>query len=111
MARGDLVNGAYGGEVLHRGQGRAAGGRRRSCASSIRKGPRGPLALVADPNRGELAQTFKALTADDRPVEVFRSIHEARKWLAQFPVTMWCDQAFGVLRSRNARTRLIDSSR
>jgi hypothetical protein len=53
-----------------------------------RKGPRGPLALVTDANRGELAQAFKALAADDRPVEVFRSIHEARKWLAQFPVTM-----------------------
>jgi len=53
-----------------------------------RKGPRGPLALVTDAGRGELAQVFKALTADDRPVEVFRSIHAARKWLAQFPVTM-----------------------
>lgn len=53
-----------------------------------RKGPRGPLALVTDGNRGELAQVFKALAADDRPVEVFRSIHAARKWLAQFPVTM-----------------------
>jgi hypothetical protein len=52
------------------------------------KGPRGPLALVTDANRGELAQAFKALSADDRPVEVFRSIHAARKWLAQFPVTM-----------------------
>jgi hypothetical protein len=53
-----------------------------------RKGPRGPLALVTDANRGELAQAFKALSADDRPVEVFRSIHQARKWLAQFPVAM-----------------------
>jgi len=39
--------------------------------------PRGPLAIVADPGRGELAQTFKALAADDRPVEVFRSLREA----------------------------------
>jgi len=53
-----------------------------------RKGPRGPLALVTDANRGELAQVFKALAAEDRPVEVFRSIHAARKWLAQFPVAM-----------------------
>jgi hypothetical protein len=50
------------------------------------KGPRGPLAVVADPKRMEVAQTFKALTADDRPVEIFRSIHDARKWLATFPV-------------------------
>jgi len=52
------------------------------------KGPRGPLAIVADSQRGELARTFKALSADDRPVEVFRSIHEARKWLAKHPLTM-----------------------
>ena len=52
----------------------------------IGKGPRGPVAVVADPKRGELAQAFKALTADDRPVEIFRSLHDARKWLATFPV-------------------------
>jgi len=53
-----------------------------------RKGPRGPLAVVADRDRGELAQTFKALAADDRPVEVFPSLHEARRWLAKFPVAV-----------------------
>jgi hypothetical protein len=53
-----------------------------------RKGSRGSLALVTDANRGELAQAFKALSADDRPTEVFRSIHEARKWLVQFPMAM-----------------------
>ena len=50
------------------------------------KGPRGPLAIVADSQRGELAQTFKALSSDDRPVEVFRGIHDARKWLARHPI-------------------------
>jgi hypothetical protein len=50
------------------------------------KGPRGPLAVVADPQRMEIARTFKALAADDRPVEIFRSIHDARKWLATMPV-------------------------
>ena len=53
-----------------------------------RRGPRGPLAVVTDREQGELAQTFKALAADDRPVEIFLSIHEARKWLARFPVTV-----------------------
>ena len=43
--------------------------------------PRGPLALVADGNRGELARLFMSLTLGERPVQVFRSIHEARKWL------------------------------
>ncbi len=52
------------------------------------KGPRGPVAVVADPDRGELALTFKALTASDRPVEVFASLREARAWLATFPLTI-----------------------
>ncbi len=52
------------------------------------KGPRGPLAVVTDPHRGELAEIFKELTADDRPVEVFTSVREARAWLATFPVKM-----------------------
>lgn len=43
--------------------------------------PRGPLAIVADGDRGELARLFMSLTSDERPVQVFRSIHEARKWL------------------------------
>jgi hypothetical protein len=48
--------------------------------------PRGPLALVVDRRRGDLARTFKALAAPDRPVEVFGSIHEARKWLQSQPI-------------------------
>lgn len=43
--------------------------------------PRGPLAIVADGNRGELGRLFMSLTSDERPVQVFRSIHDARKWL------------------------------
>jgi hypothetical protein len=43
--------------------------------------PRGPLAIVADSNRGDLGRMFMSLTSDERPVQVFRSIHEARKWL------------------------------
>ncbi len=49
---------------------------------------RGPLAIVVDRARGELAEGFKALVADDRPVEVFQSLREARAWLATFPVQM-----------------------
>jgi len=45
--------------------------------------PRGPLAIVADHKRGELARLFMSMTSDERPVEVFRSIHEARKWLLE----------------------------
>jgi hypothetical protein len=49
---------------------------------------RGPLAIVVDRDRGELAESFKVLVADDRPVEVFQSLREARAWLARFPVLM-----------------------
>lgn len=48
--------------------------------------PRGPLAQVVDPHRGDLARTFKLLSAADRPVEIFRSIHDARKWLKAQPM-------------------------
>jgi hypothetical protein len=44
--------------------------------------PRGPLALVVDPRRGEMAKLFADLAMEGRSVEVFRSIHNARRWLA-----------------------------
>ena len=47
---------------------------------------RGPLAIVANRDRGEVALAFKALTSVERPIEVFTSIHDARVWLAKFPV-------------------------
>ena len=48
-------------------------------------GKRGAIAFVADPNRGELAKLFASLEVDGRPAAVFRSIHDARKWLAATP--------------------------
>lgn len=54
---------------------------------------RGPLAIVADPQRGEMAAAFKATTSADRPVEVFRSIREARQWLLSLPVGAAGDRA------------------
>jgi hypothetical protein len=47
---------------------------------------RGPLALVVDRKRGDLARTFKALASPDRPVQVFGSIHDARTWLRTQPI-------------------------
>ncbi|WP_428672716.1 hypothetical protein [Reyranella sp.] len=44
--------------------------------------PRGPLALVVDPKRGELAKIFVGLEMGGRQAEVFRSIHDARRWIA-----------------------------
>jgi hypothetical protein len=37
---------------------------------------------VADTKMDEFARIFASLTTQDRPAEVFRSIHDARKWLA-----------------------------
>lgn len=47
--------------------------------------PRGPLALVVDRARGDVAREFKE-RATDRPVGVFGSIHEARAWLRTLPI-------------------------
>ncbi len=46
---------------------------------------RGPLAIVVDHERGELAMAFRQLAAADRPVEVFRSLFEARRWIMTQP--------------------------
>jgi hypothetical protein len=43
---------------------------------------RGPLALVIDPKRGELAKIFIGFEMGGRRAQVFRSIHDARRWLA-----------------------------
>ncbi|UYN93952.1 MAG: hypothetical protein KIT25_18130 [Enhydrobacter sp.] len=52
-------------------------------AALLRGGPqarRGPVAFLVDPKRGEFARAFKA-TQGERPVDLFRSLHEARAWL------------------------------
>lgn len=43
--------------------------------------PCGPLAIVTTSADAGLAHMFAHLTADKRPARVFRSIHEARRWL------------------------------
>jgi hypothetical protein len=43
--------------------------------------PCGPLAIVTTADDAGLAHMFAALTTDKRPARVFRSIHEARRWL------------------------------
>ncbi len=48
--------------------------------------PRGPLAVVYDPARGQLAHMFKEAASTDRPVEIFRSLPEARRWLMTLPI-------------------------
>ena len=46
--------------------------------------PRGPVAFVVSPGQAaDNAETFARMTAGLRPVKVFQSLHEARKWLAE----------------------------
>lgn len=54
-------------------------------ASWLRGGDatRGAMAFVVDPERGQAAQTFADATQGDRPVKLFRSIHEARRWIEE----------------------------
>ena len=46
-------------------------------------GTRGPLAFIVDPKRGDQAHKFAELTAGERPVRVFTSLREARKWVRE----------------------------
>lgn len=46
---------------------------------------RGPVAFVINPNRVGFAHAFADATKGDRPVKLFRSLREARKWLAEQP--------------------------
>ena len=52
--------------------------------------PRGALAIVADSARGEFARFFTDLRGgtDAPPTKVFRSIHDARRWLAAQPLDL-----------------------
>jgi hypothetical protein len=52
--------------------------------------PRGALAIVADSNRGEFARFFTDLRTgtDAPPTKVFRSIHDARRWLDVQPLDL-----------------------
>jgi hypothetical protein len=52
--------------------------------SSARKDQQpGPLAIVADPKRGELARLFTKFASDGLSTKTFRSIHDARAWLSE----------------------------
>ncbi len=42
---------------------------------------RGPVAFVIDPERIDFAHIFADITQGERPVQLFRSLHEARAWL------------------------------
>jgi hypothetical protein len=43
--------------------------------------PRGPLAFVVDPKRGDMARLFADVEIAGRPANLFRTIHAARRWM------------------------------
>jgi hypothetical protein len=49
--------------------------------------PRGAIAFVANPDRGEFARMFSGLEVQGRPARVFRNLREAREWIATTPVS------------------------
>ncbi|WP_422011452.1 hypothetical protein [Reyranella sp.] len=49
---------------------------------------RGPLAFVVDVARQGFAEFFADATGNDRPVELFKSLHEARRWLVENRIEM-----------------------
>jgi hypothetical protein len=44
---------------------------------------RGPVAFMVDPKRGEFARAFAGTEQGERPIHLFKSLREAREWLAQ----------------------------
>jgi len=46
---------------------------------------RGPIAFVIHPEREGFADLFADATKADRPVRLFRSLHDARRWLRELP--------------------------
>ena len=48
---------------------------------TLKDTPRGALAIVASEKFDPLARLFSGVTGEERPANVFHSIHEARKWL------------------------------
>lgn len=48
---------------------------------------RGPIAIIVNPGeKADRAEKFAVLTATERPIKVFHSLHEARRWLEQQPL-------------------------
>lgn len=49
--------------------------------ADINAASRGPLAFIVDAAGSRVAEKFAELTAGERPVKVFQSLHAARRWL------------------------------
>ncbi len=45
--------------------------------------PRGPVAYVVSPDRPGFARAHAEATIRERPIKLFTSLHEARRWIAE----------------------------
>ena len=63
------------------GETRAGRSESRTCSAAAPDVKRGPVAFLVNPDRGQFARAFAA-TQGERPVSVFKSLREARAWLA-----------------------------
>ena len=56
-------------------------------ANTLRGDPnsdmRGPVAFIVSPKDEGFAQAFAGITEGDRPVRLFHSLHQARRWLEE----------------------------
>ena len=44
---------------------------------------RGPVAFIVRPDDEGFAKAFAGITEGDRPVRLFHSLHQARRWLEE----------------------------
>jgi hypothetical protein len=77
---------------------------------------RGPVAFMVDPMRGEFARAFAATETGERPIHLFKSLREARAWLAEIDEaerkkpadgTPWTDPERQAVMFRGAQKREI----
>lgn len=90
---------------------------------------RGPVAFIIDPSRTAFPQAFAEMTKGEGPIEMFKSLRDAREWLRRIEYarehpemaaapanqTPWSDpQRRGVLirgeRRRDVRVRELDAA-
>jgi hypothetical protein len=77
---------------------------------------RGPVAFMVDPKRGEFARAFTATETGERPIQMFKSLREARAWLAEIdeaarkkPIdgSPWADPERQAVMFRRGQTRAL----
>lgn len=71
---------------------------------------RGPVAFIVDPGRGEFARAFATEIGNEGPVNLFKSLHEARAWLERIQHGP-ADEAIAARAARHGRSPWSDPQR